>query len=257
MGYFSQRKRHERENIFMQIMLAVLGVQCLLLFLPAERVPGFIDDFLFQIYIVNLLVLIFSVCKKRIWFSTAFAVFLLINYAHLAASANLFFNQRVIAEHRVLVRDIERRPPEIEGTGMVKLRSGHLNLGHNEPALFYTFEKNLHVFTIVKIDLRQLNASQRQTALKNLGRFIKMQDDPVIVLGDFGIPVWKPVMQKFLADTMLQVKNRLVLSGRRSVFNPLAVPQYYVLAFNNVGVEDIDVKFRHRLREVETVVEFY
>lgn len=34
-----------------------------------------------------------------------------------------------------------------------------------------------------------------------------MQDDPVIVVGDFGEPSWSPEMKDFLSATQLKVKT--------------------------------------------------
>lgn len=86
-----------------------------------------------------------------------------------------------------------------------------------------------------------------------------MQDDPVIVVGDFGEPSWSPEMKDFLSATQLKVKNRMILKSRRHRFNPFAVPQFYVLAFDNVGIISLDVerKPERKSPEVNVTLGFY
>lgn len=58
MGYFSQRKKHERENIFLKVMFITLGLITFLLLLPLSYQPLFeeVKRYLFQFYLLNLAV---------------------------------------------------------------------------------------------------------------------------------------------------------------------------------------------------------
>lgn len=101
------------------------------------------------------------------------------------------------------------------------------------------FEQNEKRFVLINLYFARLPISEQSTVFKNLTEFILSQDDPVIVIGDFGLPSWIPVFKKFLNDTALEVKNGIILSEGRHRFNPFTIPTFYILAYRNVGIEDI------------------
>lgn len=241
MGYFSQRKKQERENTFLKIMLIIFGIISLELVMPRSLVPAFLEAYLFQLYIINLLLTVFSFYAGRWAYGFMFLLFLLVGYTRIASAANLFIPETVEEEHHLNLVYSPHKPLEVTGHGLVVVRSGHLNLSRGIQARFVTVEKNLHVFTVIEVDLAKATAKNRRSALRHLEVFVKMQDDPVIIIGDFGEPVWTAPMKKFLANTQLKVKNSLILADSAHTFNPFAVPRFYVLGYKNVGLSALEV----------------
>lgn len=261
MGYFSQRKKHERENIFLKVMFITLGLITFLLLLPLSHQPLFeeVKRYLFQFYLLNLAVFLYSLYLSRFAYSALFALFLLINFTQIASTGNLFTDTAVRDDHHITLSHSAEKPLDINAYGMAILRSGHLNLTPEVQSQFVTFEKNYHVFTVVGVDFEGLASDVRIQAFRQLQKFVLMQDDPVIVVGDFGEPSWSPEMKDFLSATQLKVKNRMILKSRRYRFNPFAVPQFYVLAFDNVGIVSLDVERKPELNspEVNVTLGFY
>ena len=119
------------------------------------------------------------------------------------------------------------------------LRSGKINFSHNQEASFMVFEQSGHRFVLLNLYFSRLPISEQETVFRNLAEFVLSQDDPVIVVGDFGVPAWIPVFKNFLKKTALEVKNHIILSDGRYRINPFAVPTFYILGYRNVGVSDI------------------
>lgn len=245
MGYFSQRKKHQRENIFLKVMLITLGLLVVASFSLADDsdILGYINAYRFQIYAITLLVFFYSLFLQRYLYGTFFALFLIINYTIITSSANLFSNQSIAAAHRLSINYQRHHPLSVEASALLNLRNGRININNEHQAQFLTFEKNLHVFTVVAVDFSHYDYQTTKASFDNLQKFIAQQDDPVIVIGNFGEPAWSPIFAKFLNATGLEVKNRLILGDKHRVFNPVSIPQFYILGFANLGVEDLDIKY--------------
>lgn len=121
----------------------------------------------------------------------------------------------------------------------VPLRSGKINFSHNQEASFVVFDINGQNFVLLNLYFAKLPLSEQSVVFKNLREFVLSQNEPVIIIGDFGLPAWTPVFKNFLEATSLEVKNKIILSEGKNRFNPLAVPSFYVLAYKNVGIDDI------------------
>ncbi len=260
MGYFSQRKRREREKIFLKVMTSLIGIYTFLLFFHSLD-NGFIvgvKNYLFQAYLLTLCILFMALYLER-WLSGLFLLaFLLVQYTNLSSTANLFFNREVSDKHHINLTYQKGEPLLVEAKGHILLRSGHLNLSENLQAGFITFEKNQNVFTVIDVDFSKVSAQSRKTAYEQLRKFIVMQDDPVIVIGDFAETPWAKMFKKFLLDTELEVKNKVLLFDNNRRFNPFVVPTFYVLAFNNVGVNDIEFQaVDNEPLKVRTFLGFY
>lgn len=257
MGYFSQRKKHHREDVFLRIMLIIFGLLSILLFFPSQVLPSFVLNYLFQIFAVIAAVAVFAFYVGRPGIGTIFLMFLAVVFAYTSSSANLFSNIKVPAEHHLMLTGALGKDFDISGSGMVLMRSGHLNLGADVTAPFKTVVKNFHVFTVVGVDFSELPPRVRRSAFRHLKAFVSQQDDPVIIIGDFGEPAWATPMKKFLIATDLRVLNRLAFPGKHLAFNPLAVPSFYILGFRNVGVEDLKIIPASPQPRIEARLGFY
>lgn len=239
MGYLAQKKRNARENTFLKWMLIIFTVLTIAFLLPQKDI--FLKDWLFQFYVVNILIFFYALFIRRFFYCLGFAFLLIVNYFQVSMSARIFTNFDSGGEHHVSISYNPESPLEVEASNAIILRRGHLVLSQNEVAPFMAIEKNGHVFTLIRIDLENSSAKERTIALLQLRNFISAQDDPVILFGDFGLPVWSKDMKAFLEDTNLEVKNRILFTQRGSKHSYLSAPGFYILSFKNVGVEDLEV----------------
>lgn len=238
-------------------MLIIFGLLSILLFFPSQVLPSFVLNSLFQIFVIIAAVAVFAFYVGRPGIGTVFLIFLAVVFAYTSSTANLFNNVKVPAEHRLSLSSTLGKDFDVSGSGMVLMRSGHLNLGADVTAPFKTIVKNFHVFTVVGVDFSKLSPRARRSAFRHLKAFVSQQDDPVIIIGDFGEPAWATPMKKFLIATDLRVLNRLVFPGEHLAFNPLAVPSFYILGFRNIGVEELSVIPASPHPRIETRLGFY
>ena len=93
---------------------------------------------------------------------------------------------------------------------------------------------------IIKINLNTLNSKQRKKVLNQLTHFITKQDCPIVLFGDFGIPSWNRYMRKFSAQTRLNIKNKILFTDK-SNYKYFKLPSFYILGFNNMGIDNIKI----------------
>lgn len=258
MGYLSQKKRNAREGTFLKWMLFIFTILTLLFLLPQKDI--FLKNWLFQIYVINILIFIYALIIRRFYYCLGFAVLLVVNYFQIAMSARIFTNFDSSGEHDISVIYSPASPLEVEADNAIILRKGHLVLGQKEIAPFMAIEKNGHVFTLIRVDLEHNTPKERAIGLLQLRNFISDQDDPVIVFGDFGLPAWSKEMKAFLEDTNLEIKNRILFVKTGSRYSYFSSPKFYILSFQNVGVEDINVfapKDDESYPEIKVHLSFY
>ncbi|MBR1605390.1 MAG: hypothetical protein IJ660_04710 [Alphaproteobacteria bacterium] len=116
------------------------------------------------------------------------------------------------------------------------LRSGEVLLSQNNQAGFAEVNIDLKKIVFIAVDFSKSSLKEKQTALKNLAEFVNMQDNPVIVVGNFGIEAWAPDFLSFTDKTGLEVKNSVLLNNGKHLFNPFVVPTINVLAYKDFGI---------------------
>ncbi len=244
MGYFSQRKRREREKIFLSLITIVLGFYTFFLFFQSEDIPFLseIRQYLFQAYVINIIAFVFALLLGRVLCALFLSVYGIIAFFILSAQADIFFSPQIKTSEHFRLEYQKTTPLVIKAKGQTVLRSGHLNLLPTVQANFVTFDKNKHIFTAIDVNFAGLGEKERRKAFRQLKTFITMQDNPVIVVGDFGETPWSRSFNRFLQQTNLRVKNKIMLMDDERRFNPFALPSFYVLAFSNTMVENIDVR---------------
>lgn len=124
-------------------------------------------------------------------------------------------------------------------TNLTPERAGKLRFSKNNVASFINVEKNGKRFVFINIDFSNIAHSEKDIVFHNLAEFVLKQDEPVIIVGDFGIPAWSKTFQNFLVKTELEVKNRVILSDGKSFINPLHSPTINVLAYKNFGLHKL------------------
>ena len=293
MGYFSQRKKHERANLLLNITLTVIAVFTVLSFFDNSigRFFDLLDFWRFHYYIITLAAFFYALAGRFFIHAAAAFVLLTINYAAVASSANIFGNAMHEGKNRLtilyqnnvrytepLVRDAEKAGADIIGvnhrripaylpesfgdyqlfhqegnaeksfilTKKTPLRAGKLRLTAKRTASFLTFEENGKNLIFVNINFAGLTGGEEKTVFDNLSEFVLSQDEPLIIIGDFGIPAWSETFRKFLAQTGLEVKNHVIMSDGGSWFNLFTVPSINVLGYRNLGLKNIDILPAHK-----------
>ncbi len=241
MGYLSQRKKNEREKVFLQISAVVLGFFSIAAFCP--WFPESLQNGLFHLYLVNLGIFLLALFFERYGYAFFLALLLVLNYFHLASSANIFMNVKVVSEHSLDISYLPEMSFELSATDGTVLSRRRLQLASGTEVPVITIEKGGHVFSLLRVNFASLKSSEREGAFRQLKAFVVSQDDPVIVFGNFGEPVWADNLKKFLVDTGLQVKNRLLLTQPGCRFGLFSAPSFYILAFSNVGINELSAKF--------------
>ena len=242
MGYLSQRKKNQREESFLKISAIVLTFLSVSVFFPIF--PESLQNGLFHIYLANIAVLLLAICFSRYGYAAFFALILIVNYFHVSAYANVFVNSKVASEHSLKISYMPEQPFDIDASDGLLLKRRRVQITKEIDIPVITIDKAGHIFNILRVDFSSLKkANQKERAIKQLSSFISSQDDPVIVFGDFGEPVWSNTMRKFLSDTNLQVKNRVLLTQKGNRFDIFSAPSFYVLAFPNIGINKLEADF--------------
>lgn len=121
----------------------------------------------------------------------------------------------------------------------IPLRSGKLKFSEAQTGSYMEVLEDNQPLVLINIDFSGISRQEEKSTYKNLAKFVLMQDNPVIIVGDFGIPAWSKTFQKFLNKTGLEVKNHIIMSNGSVWFNPFSVPSLNVLAYKKFGVNQV------------------
>jgi len=121
----------------------------------------------------------------------------------------------------------------------IPIKSGRIILSPHYTGSYMTIIAENQPLVLVNIDFSGITHQQENLVYDNLGEFVTAQDNPVVIVGDFGIPAWSRTFQKFLNKTGLEVKNHIILSNGKYRFNPFSVPSFNLLAYKNFGVSKV------------------
>lgn len=245
MGYFSQRKKRERENLFMAVSLMLLSVIYVILLFDGQP-GGFIEALRgaeFHLYLFGIFLLCFTLLRGKILYSVLAALLLLWGYASIAKTARVFFSDGSSSPRGF---DVTYKTGNqdyaalAKQEGLVKRHGGIIRLSPSSSAAFNSFDKAGRVFTVVNLDFSETKKKELPLAYENLAKFVVGQDEPVVIVGDFGIPAWSPLIEDFLIKTGLKIKNRVLLSEGSKIFSFFNVPTINVLGFDNIAIREID-----------------
>lgn len=247
MGYFSQRKKHERENLFMTVSLSVTAIVYFVLLFDGE--PGGFIEILrgaeFHFYLFNIFLLLFTLWHRKILYSFLALLLLFWGYTSIAKTSRLLFSD---ASDSPRGFDVAYKSGSQDYDGIINnehvilRRFGKIELSPGTEAFFKTFEKYDQVFTLVNLDFSKVKASDRKLVFANLGKFVLNQDEPVIIVGDLGVPSWSPLVRDFLIETGLQVKNHIIYSDGEKPFSFFNIPTVNILGFDNIGINHLQFR---------------
>ena len=247
MGYLSQRKKRARENIFMLISIMILTIVYFSLFFEngEDSVLSNFRAWQFHFYLYNLFLFAYTLWHRRVFYSLLAVLLLCLNYTSLAKSTRLFFSQEGKSSPSIEIvykKDAENYNflPQIGEKNIS--RQGKINLSQNLFGFYKNINQDNKQVTVIVVSFSPKYKSELQTALNNLKQFVEMQDCPVILVGNFGLPSWAPKFRTFLRQTRLDVKNRILYTDGNASFKFWFVPDINVLGFDNVGIKNIEMK---------------
>lgn len=250
MGYFSQRKKQKRVNLFLALSLSIIAIILFSgFFFSDSALSRWVDAYRFQIYAVTVFLLIYALIYQKTVSTIAAFGLLLFNYTLLSADANLFFNSQVDGSSGLSLsyhRGKTSFPELASAVNEPSKRMGTIRLAPGYDAVFLTFNADDHTLTLINLDFDQISPRYAALAYDNLSEFVGSRDEPVLIVGDFGIPAWSPVFKRFLHQTGLQVKNHILLTDGYKIFAPAAVPTINLLAYKNVGISEISYQQTQR-----------
>lgn len=244
MGYFSQRKKRQRENTFLTIALSALVILLLTRALGSQNDFAFwIDSHLFQLYLFNIFIALFALLHKKIIGSIIALLILLLIYTNISSTANIFSNTKVEGgeEFTLTYKDASESPQSLaESLDKKAVHLGRIKLAPDYDADFATFDQKGKAFTVVRVDFSGLDLQLQPVLFENLAEFVASKDEPVIIFGNFGVPSWSHNFKNFLRQTSLEVKNRIILRDLEHRFNAFGMPVINLIGYNNTGLKSID-----------------
>lgn len=237
MGYLSQKKKNLRENLFLRVMAVFLSIISLSALLFDV---GWLKGAVFHIYILSLIVWLYSLFVAKFGLSFLFLIIVVVNYFHVASSSPIFFNQKIVSEKVLSIVFSPKKNLKIENEEITVLKKGYLALHGDNFAPFVTVDKQGTVVSLLSVYVDNLSSSDVKKTLKIVGDFILAQDEPLIVVGNFGVSPWEQEMKSFLNKTGLKIKNRLTFSCFWGMLKFWKKPSFLVLGFKNIGVEKVE-----------------
>lgn len=258
MGYFSQRKKHARENLFMVISLSLIAIiySVLLFDVQDNFFITFLRRWQFHFYLFNIFLLIYTVWHGKVFYSVLAALLLIFNYGSLAKTARLFFNDtsdNALAFNVFYKKGGQDYENALNAKEVLLRRKGKISLSPRAQASFVSFEKYDQVITLVNLDFSKAVPEELPSAFANLARFVKNQDEPVVIVGDFQLPSWTPLFRDFLSQTGLRVKNRILFTDGKNYFKFFVVPSINVLGFDNIAIRRLKFMPENRSFDIKLV----
>lgn len=231
MGYLAQKKKNFRDEIALKMLAVILSTITFIPLLFGDFLS--ITNILFVIYLFIIIVLCYSIIVRRFVFSLIFAILLLINYFYISSSAILFFAPQKQSDNMVSIQ-YSSNGLTIKDTNVIQ--KGFLKL--NDIYAFFNKVKIANSEQIV-LGINLSDTKNIDKTLSQLRKFVINQDCPVVIVGDFSLPAWSPLIKKFLDDTNLSVKNSLLFVSPKG--NLTFSPSYNILAFKNANISDIKI----------------
>ena len=260
MSYFSQKKKQKRINIFLAGSLSLVAIVLFFaLVFPDTAFFRIVDGIRFHLYLFSLFLMLYALFYRKTIYAFSGLCLLVFNYTIISSSTNLFYNILVKGTASINIEYHEGRtafPEIVETIGSPARRMGTVRLAPGREAIFATFHKNRRRFTIIQLDLEHLTPDETSIIYNNLAEFVLSQDEPLVLIGNFGVPAWSPVFKNFLQKTSLEVKNRILFTDGKHIFNPFCIPTINVLAYKNVGIKSIEFQSRDKENNLPLRINF-
>ena len=236
MGYLSQKKRSNREAFFLMFSAYATGTYTVLTLIFNI---GFLRDALFHIYVLELVFLFYSLLAKKYLYVGIFTLFAIIGYFQISSATPIFFHNRLNNTQTIsLLYNFEKSKLADNKYDVIE---GSITINEHKSFSFLQVLTDKDQPMIISVELDKESAQKRDNELKILADFIREQDVSVVVIGDFGVPAWSAEIREFVEETGLNIKNSVSFSKKDCKFCYLSSPSFYILGFNNVGIELLEV----------------
>ena len=229
MGYLSQKKSQNRKSLFFKASSVVVLIWSFILIYNPNLTILKLN--LFHLYLLSFILFLLSFIAHN--YKTTFAFF--VCYTNLSSSTNIFLSNNFSGRSSFGL--FFSAADSTLNTTLEKTSSGTLILADDTKA-HYTVVQTPQPLTLISINLNKTSIKKIPLVFKNLHQFIVSQDNPVIVVGEFGIPAWQKTFKQFLNDSGLKVKNRFIFTSG-SKYNIFSTPTFYILGFREMGVSNI------------------
>lgn len=239
MGYLSQKKKSQRENVFLAIMAFVL---MLVSFAALFFDWVWLKSILFHLYVLSVVVWLYSLFIARFGISLLFLFFVIVNYFHIASSTPILFNHKIASANVVSFKINEHNLPNLVDGNAKIINRGFLALSKNSRVPIMLIDSNGRKMTLLSVDMKVFGTTNIKENLRALRMFVLNQNDQVLIVGDLGMSPWEAEMRKFLTETGLEIKNRLVFSYAKYGQRFWEKPSFFVLGFRNVGLNKLEVQ---------------
>lgn len=262
MGYWNQRKKARKINIFIKTSLVLVMSIFALIFINFSGSFSFLlEKTVLYIFTFTIFLTIVSIYNKLVTFSVLSFVLSLVSFIYLNSAINLFFNEKFESNTELKVlfaKDlsndymdfstidvvVEGYVAEVEETILISnlgvSKEGIIGLSPKHYAYFAKNIINEEEVMFIGLSFSKLEYEEARMIYQNLAEFIVSQSKPVIIYGDFGVHAWSKIFKKFLHVTSLEVKNKIILSDMIVKYNPFVVPSINILGYKYMGVEDIN-----------------
>ncbi|MFV0626010.1 MAG: hypothetical protein ACK5N8_01495 [Alphaproteobacteria bacterium] len=221
----------------------------------------YVDSFRLYYYILAVGVLLYCVSRQFFGFSILALLLFIVSFFILESSANIFNNVSYDSENKVsvlygrkvtnktkFIEHFQNRANFISVSGKRNefvsidrdfLKKGIVGLSPHYKADFMLSQLSDKGVMFIAVDFSGISLDEVEIVFNNLAQFVNLQGCPIVILGDFGIPVWTTPFKNFLDKTHLEVKNRIIWGGNKYFFNPFAVPTINVLGYKEMGLNKI------------------
>ena len=238
MGYLSQKKHQARENIFLYFMAFFLALLSCFALIKPDFSFAFFN--LFHLYCVSVVFFIYALFVKKYTQTFLFLFSLILSYTLLSSSGNIFFSDCFKGKNSLTLYFEDDAAPLGKFSQDSVLSSGTVLLAHRYTAPYTVINEGTPI-TLLRVNFKGAPVDDYPLIFKHLYDFLLTQDNPVIIFGEFGIPVWTKTFKKFLSLSGLFVKNRFVFTEGSS-FNIFSTPQFYILGFKDLGISHLTQK---------------
>ncbi|MBQ9235171.1 MAG: hypothetical protein IJ184_01720 [Alphaproteobacteria bacterium] len=227
MGYLSQKKHKIRETAVLQAAAALLALTAVILTINSEFTLLGLN--IFHFYCLALIFWVAACKSRKIIPAVVLGCTAVVIYILLAIAGNIFLSDEYAGEHRRFIdtQDDWSATADIKGS----LLTGKYEFGR------YAVINGDSPLLVLQVDLSGVARDKYPVLLKELSKFVIKQDMPAVVFGDFAMPAWAKEFRDFSESSGLKVKNRLIFG--KNGFNIFALPQFYILGFNHMGIADL------------------
>ncbi len=235
MGYLSQKKHLRRESWFCVVAIAIMAAMTCCGIFAKNICPSALSPL--HLYALSALLTIYTLWRQRYKCSFAFFLLFVVNFTFISANANIFVSEDFNGSRELNLYFDASQNLSAQFNNSQIINAGEVLFDGKYAAEYMTVEPQ-NPLTLIKVDFRNVNKKDLNRVFEQLSAFLKMQNHPVVLFGEFGIPAWTFPFRKMMNSSGLSVKNRILLTNSNP-FNIFSLPGFYILGFNEMGIKNL------------------